>query len=200
MVDRNGSDQMIETKGWIFIHVPKTAGSSISQTFGAVSRARPLHVPLFIMEKERRGRFAWGVIRNPWARMVSYYRFMCQRKLLPGDGYDQGAIISMGFKDWLINDKFWMAQDKHWASEDLLPMQTRQQMWWLNGCDRILKYENLDLELRKLRADLKLPPRGLPRVNATRGRDWRLEYDDESAEFVRTTFADDIHRGGYSFE
>src|SRR5262249_33764757 len=61
----------------IFIHIPKTAGNSFSQTlFGRDSR----HIPYIEDEKAKpkkfRHDFKFTFVRNPWDRLVSTYFFL----------------------------------------------------------------------------------------------------------------------------
>ena len=61
----------------IFIHIPKTAGTSVSETlFGRASR----HVPYFEYERANpwkfRRYFKFAFVRNPWDRLVSTYFFL----------------------------------------------------------------------------------------------------------------------------
>ncbi len=61
----------------IFIHVPKTAGSSVAQAlFGQNSR----HVPYFEYQRANPGKFRrffkFAFVRNPWDRLVSTYFFL----------------------------------------------------------------------------------------------------------------------------
>lgn len=182
---------MIVTDRWIFVHVPKTGGQSVTRAIGFKSRM-PTHTPLHAIDKGER--FAFGFIRNPWARMVSLYRFMCQRKWKHGDPYDPEAIRKAGFREWLLHHPFVMREDVV-----TVPLQNRSQMYWLAGCDFIGRTEDMPSSFRAacLRAGIK--GRTLPHINRTRGGDWRLEYDDTTAEHVARHFAADIAFGGYEW-
>lgn len=200
---------MICAENFIFVHVPKTAGQSVALALGGKTQAIPTHTPLRCVEKG--GRFAFGFVRNPWARMVSLYRFMCQKPFRRTDNFDQQAIRDMGFARWLMDDRFYMQEDHerpgeawvmrtHWRGDgntDLPPMQRRPQMWWLEGCDVIGQVEHLARDFAVCCARSGLPLPRLHRINTTQGGDWRREYDDATRDFVAEHFAPDIEKFGY---
>ncbi len=184
---------MIYTARYIFIHVPKTGGQSVSEALAGNRGPYAKHAPLSDVKKGNR--FAFGFVRDPWARMVSLYRFHCQKAPLPRDNYSRDETIRMGFKDWLLTDFFYMKQD---ICRDMLPMQRRPQLWWVDGCDFIGRLENIaeDWPLAMALAG-EVPIPRLPHINSTHGGDWRAEYDAESRAFVAEHFAPDIERFGY---
>src|SRR5690242_16373729 len=66
-----------DEKRCIFIHIPKTAGTSVAQTlFGAASR----HVPYIEYLRANPHKFAryfkFSFVRDPWDRLVSTYFFL----------------------------------------------------------------------------------------------------------------------------
>ena len=190
---------MIITARYIFIHVPKTGGQSISAALGArlhggTAAGYAKHAPLRDI-KNGPQHFVFGFVRNPWARMVSLYRFHCQKDWKPTDAYDRAETIRLGFKGWLMTDRFYMQQDQ---GRDMPPMQRRPQLWWLDGADFIGRFENIEEDFAravKLAGAVKTTP--LPHINSTLGGDWRDEYDAESRAFVAEHFAPDIERFGY---
>ena len=203
---------MIYNDKYIFVHVPKTGGMSVSSALGGKSKKISTHTPLRCVPKG--DRFAFGFIRNPWARQVSLYRFLCQKNFRNTDNFDQEAIRKMGFKAWLMEDRFIMQEDDHpegepWVMKDhwrtsesgsLLPMQRRPQMWWLEGCDFIGKTDNLDRDFKTAMQVGNILHRELPHNNTTKGGEWQDEYDYETFEFICHYFEPDINFGGYTFE
>lgn len=214
---------MIYTDKYIFVHVPKTGGQSISNALGNhKKREQSTHTPLRCVEKG--DRFAFGFIRNPWARMVSLYRFCCQKNMGRGDNFDQKEIRDMGFKKWLLEYPFYMKEDikpldnvgnrvirENWRSFDtpskefqkvedrVERMQERPQMFWLDGCDYIGRVEDYPDSFHKALSVGGLEKRVLPHINKTKGGDWRLEYDNEMIDHVSNHFNRDIEQGGYTF-
>ena len=63
----------------IFVHVPKTAGISVStQLFGnlAGGHTRLVEYQMIFNEKEFDSFFKFAFVRNPWARLLSAYNFL----------------------------------------------------------------------------------------------------------------------------
>ena len=186
---------MIYNDEWIFIHVPKTAGSSVCAALGGLTPHLATHTPLRDVEKGER--FAFGFIRNPWARAVSQYRFLCQKVKRPAENFNQDEVRAMGFREWLRNHEWWMSEDPESAK---LPMQRRPQMWWLRGCDFVGRVEDFPRSFDAACVGAGIGRLRLPHVNKTSGPDWRTEYDDGCVEFVSQWFAADIAKGGYTFD
>jgi len=181
---------------FVFIHVPKTAGQSIHAAIGG-RVSNPMNAPRFSVKIGSRVSFSF--VRNPWARMVSLYRYLCQRHPA-GEMHNPAKMREMGFRDWLTDDPFWSAHDVLWGGRKLPPFQQRPQMWWAEGCNFIGQVENIEVDFADAcwMAGIKSPSR-LPRLNATEGGDWRAEYDGKSRDFVAHHFAEDIKKFGYEF-
>ena len=201
----------VVSKNFVFIHVPKSAGRSITKVLGGETRNIPTHLPHFCLKQHGLDdRFSFGFVRNPWDRAVSMYNFACQKKLRPDESSDyQERARGLGFKRWLMEDARFLEQDEQWKSEALAPMQRRPQMFWLEGCDFIGKVENIDDDFSYIRRKVGLQ-RGftllggifsrVPKKNSSvRGR-YQQYYDEESNAFIQQHFGPDIERFGYRFE
>lgn len=197
-------------KNFVFIHVPKSAGRSITKILGGETAGIPTHLPHFCLKQYGiDDRFSFGFVRNPWDRAVSMYKFICQKKLRPHESAEyQAQAREMGFKRWLMEDAFFIDQDRQWWSESLLPMQTRSQMFWLDGCDFIGKVENIDQDFARIRAKIGIgnwldtilaPLRRVPNKNRSVRGAYDRYYDADTMEFVATHFRRDIEMFGYKF-
>jgi hypothetical protein len=195
---------------YIFIHVPKSAGQSVTSRLGGISRSLPGHAPLFHIEPDiRAGRLAFGFVRNPWARLVSVYAFICAKRVGKNESVSyQRAVQEMGFDRWLTEDAFFMHQDRLWRTPELAPIQRRTQMFWLDGCDFIGRVETLEQDFREVAERIGLKPswrerlgfgRAVPHRNRSSHGDYRTYYTDHAAAFVATHFAPEIERFGYRF-
>lgn len=193
---------MIMGNGWVFVHVPKTGGNSMARALGGHDKDIAPHAPLFVVEKGNR--FAFGFVRDPWERIASFYRFLCQKNFrteYAGEKvHDLKGIRSMGFKSWLMDNEYHMWRDRQWRKEypDLFPpMQRRPQMTWLKGCDFIGRYEHIERDWKKACKMAGIDVPDLPHINATTGGDSKKMHDADTIAFVAKHFAEDIETFGY---
>ena len=185
---------MIVTDSWIFVHNPKAGGASVEKALGEPLKSGHLHSPLSAIQKG--GRAAFGFVRNPWDRMLSLYAYQCQKPQPPKSPAYQQLIRDNGFKWWLMEDEYFI---EGWTP-GLEPIQRRSQMWWLEGCDFIGRFENLRLSFSWICGLYGIKERPLPHINASSHAHYSTYYDDESRAFVAEHFAPEIELIGYQFE
>jgi outer membrane phospholipase A len=196
---------------FIFIHVPKCAGKSLSKRLGGVTKGVPGHAPLSYFSPEvRKDRLAFGFVRNPWDRMVSAYTFITTKSARPADDAEHRELArSVGFKRWLMETELYYRHEDRVRETLLLPFQKRSQMFWLEGCDFIGQTENIDADFREVEARIARSKsiwyklrfsNSVERRNFTQRRDYRSYYDEDSAAFVARFFAPEIKRFKYSFD
>lgn len=167
----------------IFVHVPKTAGTSITNVLlkhGA--HYDGFHTPASILRQQ----FDWGrhfsfsVIRNPWARAVSIYRSSRQ--------------TNRPFKDYLTGFR---APDPFGISYDI------SQSFYI--CENNTPIVNYICRLETIEADWRYVTQRigiddpLPHLNQRTTGDYRDYYDAEARDIVRRDHREDIERFGYSF-
>jgi Sulfotransferase family len=216
----------------IFIHIPKTAGTSIEQKFGlydiptwgaqdhrTVREIRPLSLfrhsrylvnPSSLQGFSRytmlrdmlgvsgksgphgrrasRNEFAsylkFAVVRNPWARIQSWYRNMMRDPL--------HGVPPCDFASFLV---------EHAANWALSP-----QTNWITDFDgsiplnRVVRFENLADEMSEVLRDLGFRDRTLPHLLKEESRtDYRAAYNDSQAEWIAERYRDEIRLFGYAF-
>ncbi len=202
--------------GCIFIHLPKTCGSSIERLIWTPEQRTPEFLCRgFVSEFHNRYQtgglqhllarqvreevgaetfercFKFSFVRNPWDKAVSQYAYMAQRE-------DLRRFVGMspqtGFKDYLSL----IVRRRH--------VQWEPQLSFLlddNGellVDYVGRYEQLLEGAQHVLRQLRLPPRLLPHGNRSRRGAYQDYYDDESREMVAELFAEDIDRLGYVYE
>ncbi len=196
---------MILANSYIFVHVPKTGGQSVSAALGGKSTSVSTHTPLAGVDRE--GRFAFGFVRNPWERMVSLYHFLCQKTFKHTDNFNQPEVRAAGFKRWLLEHEFYMQEDylpngECWVVGgygELPPMQRRPQLWWLDGCDYIGRCEHLQKDFNRVCERIGIRVAELPHINKTKHQHYRGYYDGDTRDFIEHYFQPEIERFGYRF-
>jgi hypothetical protein len=185
---RNGS--------FIFIHITKTAGTSIGNAIG-------LPVKHHLTAKEviaKIGKQKWNeaykftFVRNPWDKMVSLYEYR-RRK-------DKTKITSrdIAFTEWVkltigpLSDPFYYNNVKSF----------QPQVEWLKDdagnmtIDFIGRFESINDDFEQIRQIIGTSEE-LPHLNATVRSNYRDYYTEETRQIVASWYHEDIEVFGYTF-
>lgn len=192
---------IIETGGkrLLFIHVPKTGGSAVEAYFaGAISFARshdkaidspciPRHYHgklLANLFSKSSFDYAFMVVRDPLARMISDYRYYVKRKRL--------EARPPSFSFWLRYRMLRARLDPYYMDNHFRP-----QVDFECFDARVFRYEDgLDRCLQTVASEAGLEPPGmLPRVNVSPDIEVRPSRSDIA--IVRDRFRGDYERYGY---
>lgn len=198
-------------KDFLFVHVPKSAGKSVAAYLGGTTKGVPSHAPLWhLRDKLGLSGYAFGVVRNPWARMVSAYAFIAQKPLKKYESATyQRQVAERGFRDWLLNDAFFSNEDALWDTPERVAFQRRSQRFWLEGCDFVCRTERLEADVAEVSRHITVPQGplfgllGRPKLkqkNRSSHGSFRDYYDDETRDFIARHFAWEIETFGYRFE
>jgi hypothetical protein len=184
----------------IFIHIPKTAGSSMaSALFGAASR----HVPYFEYQRANpakfRKYFKFAFVRNPWDRLVSTYFFLRAGGLNAMDrAWAQNAIASFDtFDDFVAS---WLTAENVASWVHFLP----QAHFVLNADGRVMvdflgRFERLNDDFNAVARRLERHVE-LPSTNRGEHVPYADYYTPKTREIVARVYARDISAFGYGFE
>lgn len=191
--------------GFIFVHVPKTAGNAIEVSLPKCNRRKnrdlyrqmvPQEKHLHLEDVDRDGMFKFGFTRNPWDRMVSLYHFRSQKDN-QNNKFDQQRLRDYGFEKCLLTSIL---------GENLPPWDrpeltmTNDAMTWLEGCDYIGRYESLQEDFDRISEIIGLEQKDLPHTNSSRHIDYREYYTAEMVEYVAKTHKQTIEKFGYTFD
>ena len=204
---------MLITDDFIFIHIPKGAGTSLSYALSEhmsksdIFRGHSRHVPVHITFQDlqelkpriEKDRFTFTFVRNPWDRMVSLYYYLLRRSKKGATGlrYRRPRAIALvpngiTFNHWILNLE--NIEQTPWEKKPL----THQQFNWAEGVDFVGRVENIqkdfDFVCNKLNLKCTLKHR-----NATPHDHYTALYTPESRDKIATIFAEDIERYGYKF-
>jgi hypothetical protein len=196
-------------KRFLFVHIPKTAGNSIQTALRDYSEDQlvalrkeqdgierfGLRNPNYNIKKHStlaeyrdalgneqfRSLYKFSCVRNPWDRMVSYYFTPTQSP-----------------ETWDRN-KFREILSKIVSVADYLRLDPDEEDPFTN-VDYIMRFENLAEDFRTVCGKVGILAATLPRYNRSNREHYSKYYDDELRESVRTQFAAEIERFGYTFE
>ena len=177
----------------IYIHIPKTAGTSIEtclkdqndieQIVGGHTTCQAL---MYHKKNEMSNLFTFTVVRNPFDRLLSAYKYML--KMETNDILGNEDIKKCeNFKDFVIN---------YLNEETISNMHLRPQYEFVvyNGkicVDYWGKYENLDrtweIICKKLKKDITLPW-----LNRSNTEHYTTFYDEEMITKVRRLYHKDF--------
>lgn len=201
------------TKRFIFVHVPKTGGTSVAwalrrhgiflhddcyfesvyfkhATASAIKR---------MLGPEFENYFKFSVVRNPWDWAVSSYAFNrgLHGPLVRNTKYAVGPGVPEWAADWSF--KYWL----RWWIDTFSPQQSRMLTDEKGAMlvDRVLRFEEIKSQFFGLCLRIRVWPRLLPHVNETSSRlRYPDYYDAETRSWVAKHFAEDIARFGYEFD
>lgn len=137
--------------------------------------------------------FSFCVVRNPWDRAVSMYKFANKNKLNKLYGIEEDVSFS-GFCKMLHENK-----------DNPFFIASHQQVQWSNGDvkpSRVIKFENLQEEYSQMITDIGLNIQSvkLPVLNSTTHKHYSYYYDRKSKELINEVFYDDVMAFNYSFD
>jgi hypothetical protein len=193
----------------IFIHIPRTGGSSIERALCGrdwweveqntkhiiASQAKRLY------EDYWDDYFKFAVIRNPWSRMVSCLKY---------PGYFAGELQgNHTFKEFLqgymktFGAPVTVEHDRRFHDHVKSQRAVRNSVY-LNMLDEdldyIVRFEQLEKGFQHIKGLLGTKDLSLPRLEVSSHRRYQDYYDAETRQIVRNLYQQDIHCYGYEFD
>nr|WP_321452396.1 sulfotransferase family 2 domain-containing protein [uncultured Carboxylicivirga sp.] len=209
------------TKNFIFIHIPKVAGTSIEQTFGIYGKHSETSLDLAYGKKlikneqyslqhigydqfvelglidsdEMDNYYTFSFIRNPWDRAVSDYKWQknIRKRKLSFRKYlkEVETIVNQYSRNRLIN-----CSNCHYVP----------QSWYIfdtNGITKVNfigRYENLNKDIEQIQEALGIHKVKLSKSNQGKAIPYYFYYFDLRNIFlIRKIYKEDITRFNYHF-
>ena len=182
---------------FIFIHINKTAGTSIGKAIGL-----PVKHHLTATEIIARiGLDKWNtaykftVVRNPWDKVVSHYEYRRKKNKT------EIASRNIPFSEWV---KMTYGEDKNTFYYNN-PRSFQPQADWLKdsqgiiSMDYVIRFESINEDFNHVKSVIGLDA-ALPHLNASARAGYQSYYDDETRDIVAHWFREDIDEFGYSFD
>jgi hypothetical protein len=199
----------------LFVHVQKTGGNTVRTMLNqALPDARnprgvlPKHARLggiLKAEPALADYYVFGFVRNPWARMVSWWS-MIQDAKLNADAGNAGAIERLRTNRFMrvVATTYETFDDFVLHGTDDLPRLGTAQVRYLvtprRRADFIGRTENLVADVGTVFHRVGLPVGEVPRANASTPRGpYQDFYTDATRRRIATVYADDVTAFGYTF-
>jgi len=186
----------------IFIHIPRTGGSSIEKFFnGKNSRTENLNTKHMLASTAKKlyadywdDYFKFSFVRNPWDRMVS----MAKYPEFYGCTINNESINVSEYLKKFPNIEI----DERSLSANYTGKSLSNSVY-LNLLDEPLdfigKFENLKQDIQFICDKIRTPFRKFPHKNQSAHKHYTSYYNDETRQVVAEKYAQDIEYFGYKF-
>lgn len=186
-------------KKFYFVHISKTGGNSIQSAleqyssdkieyfdnrFGKNQDIRIFNEKMGDNRNVKHTSAEWFLVNFPECK--EYFKFTCIRN--PWD-----RTVSRYFWKFDTFDKERFKQVINWH-------EYRAQKFDYEGCDFIMRFENLQEDFNTVCDKIGIEHIELPVMNKSNRGDYHQYYDDETREMVYNKFKEDIDDFGYTFE
>jgi hypothetical protein len=193
---------------FLFVHIQKTAGSSICDNLQELRGTKYLGRQHSFLShyKIPGGYFKFAFVRNPWERLVSWYNMMTYRKVhndfsayLLANANNFSEFLDC--TDIIVETKDTFKMDK----VDYVKSIAFNQLDYLTdrdgkiGVDFIGRFESLQDDYNKVMKAIGLPGKNLKHINKYDRDDYRKYYTEEDIEKVKCLYKRDIEYFKYTF-
>ena len=190
----------------IFIHIPKTAGTSILHQINNGQRIPRNHATWKEYQKRSphffRYYFKFAFVRNPWDRAVSIYSYISQKEEA------KTTLGEVPLRDIFLNeiDSFEEYVMK-FLNKDIIYTHALLMPQWLFIMDEmdimqvdfLGKYEKLDVDYELIKNMIGLKAPKLEKINTSYRKNYRDYYSEASKQKIAELYSKDIKLFGYSY-
>lgn len=179
---------------YVFIHINKTAGSSIERAlYLRFEHKTALEKRRELGDWRWRRSFKFSFVRNPWDKVLSHYNYrVATNQTGMGDRH-------ISFRDWVL--RAYGSQDPRYYDQ---PRMFAPQAYWI--CDEnqrslvdfVGRFESLTSDFAAVCQQIGVT-RALPHLKQSRHSHYSDSYDAESRDCVARWFARDIEEFHYSY-
>lgn len=193
----------------IFVHIQKTGGSSVSKALGVCARqpdqhflARDLKQAYAVYWDEY---FKFAFVRNPWARLVSWYAMIDGHRAAFQAGQKvnrfHAEVLSrtLSFAEFLEKLDFEFVDDDgpKWIFRNQLDYLTDEQGNML--VDFVGRTETLADDFERIQSRFAGAPLQMMHINRSRHEPYTTYYTPDLAALVAARYARDLEYFGYRF-
>lgn len=191
---------IIEDKNIIFIHIPRTGGTSIENFFGVKMSNEEKHLTAREFKEQIPGYdrfYKFSFVRNPWERMLSYYLWRRSNK------WGKEAH-TRNFEEWLQYIRIHRNDSKTDHQKNFLKAIMQQYDFLHDGngitLDFIGRMENFEKDFERIIEHTETKHKILPKALKQNRRHYSFYYNKPARQLVEKLYHKDIEEFGYSFE
>lgn len=180
-------------KKLLFIHIPKTAGTSISDSLNIPKDHTHRTLQKIISEKSDLNKYyKVAFVRNPYDRMVSLYN---EKK---ETGWLYKNVDFKKFIQFIYTDISKISNDPN------LKNHSKPCTFWLKYDEQIImdyigKFENLENDLNFINKTLNLDNKKLQHLRKRNKMHYSKYYDEETINIVKKYHKEDLELFNYKF-
>ena len=183
---------------WLFIHVPRTAGSWLRDQIGVgCAKEHATHAPYRLHEanQDLADVFTFSIVRNPFERLVSLWALQ---------------VAQAPFDEWVKEiHGYWpvcsgpFSHKVHSAVGTIRFNLLWPQTFWLRtfrgivGVDYLVRYERLMEDMQTVSERTGITIEAKPRIGKSDHMPFDMYYDDATRERVAEMYEDDLTELGY---
>lgn len=202
------NERILQEYKCIFIHIPKTGGTTISNALKSLplkssniipfmhKHAKAFEVKCILGKKIWEKYFTFAFVRNPWDLMVSSYHWWLQKAYQFKHLLDYAnKVKDLGNFSNFIYSKY---------GQEMLNEQEGDIIDWISDGNDIIvdfigRFENLQEDWNKVCKEINVTSIDLSHMNKTERRDYREYYTNETKELIAQRFHKTIEHFGYEF-
>jgi hypothetical protein len=201
---------MISTnKKIIFLHIPKTAGTSVETAFrtrvggniimGGKQTPWDYHTSVRSYEEKLPDfdkYFVFTFVRNPWDRLYSWFAMLMNNQKI--------TITDDKFHKWILEDCHSMSSAfpkgaGKMCAQKIPQLEYMKDSEGKNRVDFIGKLEDIGKDFPKVCIQMGINSHRLPHLKRGRHKPYRQAYNEETKQFVQRHHKSDIEAFGYTF-
>lgn len=190
-------------RGFYFVHIPKTAGTSVLSALG-MEKVPYTHCPAHIIHhkypSEAKALRFLSVVRDPFDRFASSFEYITKRSDWPEqrafatDAIGDASFAEFGakmasnrvFRNLITGYEFFFPQSYYTHRAEKLLIHD------------VLRFENLSADFNTSVRSRFSDVEALPSLRNHGGGDYKSMYDDTTKQLVRDLYAQDFANFGYA--
>jgi len=197
---------MKKFEGNIFVHTPKTGGSSLRRAYNSANYwsvidhdIRDVNYKYLKEYNLDISCFCFGFVRNPWSRFVSAFNWLKLGGNCEGDKHDRLTYLGKieNFDDFVMhcNDNNKILGQLHFKP---------QNEWICDDHGTILldyigRFENFQEDFTDICKRRKIPVRKLHQTNKSQSMNYTSYYNERTINIVANMYKRDIELFNYDF-